>query len=64
MPMLNSTLREENRSRQVDQDRREALKRLQAHYVAVDNLIRAFEKYQRFGPARESQSCDVWEKCS
>ncbi len=64
MATLNLRLKGQSRSGQVDENRREALNRLHMHLVAVDDLIRAFEQYQRFGPARASAPLRIQEKCS
>ncbi len=64
MPMLKLMPKSWSRSRRAEKDRLEALERLHAHFAAVDNLIRAFEEYKRFGPGRECQTFNLREKCS
>ncbi|MBZ5581059.1 MAG: hypothetical protein LAQ30_02435 [Acidobacteriia bacterium] len=62
--MLNLKLKDRSCSPQVDKTRLDALDRLYAHFAAVDEAIRALEKYQRRGPSRALALFAAWEKSS
>ena len=52
MPIPKLTLVNRTRRTRLDDERRETLEHLHAHFTAVQNLIRALENYQRLEPPR------------
>ncbi len=62
--MLNLKPKNRNRQPEADRSRMEALERLYAHYVAVDDAIRALEKYREHRSSRALESFTACQRCA
>ncbi len=62
--MLNLKPKNRTRRPEADQSRMEALERLYAHYVAVDDAIRALEKYRDRRSSRVLESLALGQRCA